>query len=214
MNTVVALTVANIYFQPSLDSTDHTKEWFDDFETRINASRTGSSPIKVKRHRFEDPGSQSQGDLTSGSEGAHGPKKINEHDWLITMDTFADAIKDLPEPHTFLGDLAKRPLPGELTKDVTVALIDDGVDYMHPVIRKNLLPGKSFDSGLGSHDALGAPEPYHESTTGHGTFMAYMIRRVCPAVKIFVYKIDALKRENQSTTFNAKSAADVSNLPF
>jgi len=209
--------LSKIQSQPSLDSARCIKAWFDDFSSRININRSQSSLIITKLHAFGDTvrgphGGHPQG--IEGTQGANRPKTINEHDWLNTMDAFADAIMELPELDTVLDDSEKKTsfekLHEELTKPVTVALIDDGVDYMHPAIRKNLLPGKSFDSGHGSYDVLGTPEPYHVSTNGHGTFMAYMIQRVCPTVKIFVYKIDPLITENQSTTFYAKSAADVS----
>ena len=109
----------------------------------------------------------------------------------------------------FTQTISGTPLPDELKRDVTVALIDDGVTYMHPAVSDKLLCGKSFDSGFGKPDSLGTPEPYYGSTTGHGTFMAYMIQRVCPDVKIFVYRIDVLRRADGSVSFTAKSAADV-----
>lgn len=130
------------------------------------------------------------------------------------MDTFAGAVRRVQEERlqNFPEDyLTCQTLPKELSKDVTVALIDDGVDSMHPAISKNLVGGKSFDSGFGPRDRLGSPAPFHGSETGHGTFMAYMIQRVCPSVKIFVYKLDVRGKDKfgDAVTFTAKNAADV-----
>ena len=179
-------------------------------------SKPDYEQVNVEPHRHYDLYDYAHGVQHPGQD-AHRPqstKKINEHQWLDIMDTFAGAVRKVQGEK--LGDfpdeyLTCSNLPRELSKDVTVALIDDGVDFMHPAISKNLVPGRSFDSGFGFHDGLGSPAPFHGSTTGHGTFMAYMIQRVCPSVKIFVYKIDVLPKDKDgnAVTFTAKSAADV-----
>jgi len=136
---------------------------------------------------------------------------MDVHQWLNIMDTFADGIYKLEELHPDLKDFKTDPkLPDELKKDVTVALIDDGVSYLHMAVADKLASGKSFDSGYGNQEVNGAPEPYYGSTTGHGTYMAYMIGRVCPRVKIFVCKLDVVRKDaGGKATFTAKSAADV-----
>lgn len=174
--------------------------------------------INVEIHRYDklyDPG-HAHGVQNPLGQGVHRPQsgnKIDEHQWLDIMDTFAEAVRRVQEVklNNFPQDYLTHPsLQRELARDVTVALIDDGVDFMHPAISKKLMPGRSFDSGFGFHE-LGSPAPFHGSTTGHGTFMAYMIQRVCPSVKIFVYKIDVLPKDKDgdAVTFTAKSAADV-----
>lgn len=135
------------------------------------------------------------------------------------MDSFAQGIRTLPPPpvssslpplRSLEDCLTLKELPSELKKEVRVALIDDGADLMYKPI-SNILEkkGRSFDMAYDDPDRSGAPRPFHGSTTGHGTCMAYMIGRVCPNVKIFVIKLDVV-RDGPKAGFTAKSAADVS----
>lgn len=135
------------------------------------------------------------------------------------MDSFAQGIQALPpppvsssmtEPMSYEECLAHKDMPDELKKEVRVALIDDGADFMHKPIG-NILEkkGRSFDIGRGGLDHSRGPSPFHGSTTGHGTCMAYTTGRVCPQVKIYVIKLDVI-RGKQKAGFTAKSAAEVS----
>ena len=140
---------------------------------------------------------------------------------LSIIDDFAQGIQSLPpppvssfmpEPMSFEECLNYKDMPDELKKEVRVALIDDGADLMHKPI-SNILEkkGRSFDIAYDDPDHSGGPRPFHGSTTGHGTCMAYMIGRVCPKVKIFVIKLDVIRgSKGQKAGFTAKSAADVS----
>ena len=134
---------------------------------------------------------------------------VDTHRWLTTMDTFAhgiydlDPLKDLPQM-----DPTDSSASSKLPKDVSVVLIDDGVNIMHRAIGNKIEDGISFESGLEHPDQSGR---FGWSTDGHGTFMAYMIGRVCPRVKIFVCKLDVSPGGiGEKPNFTAKSAADVS----
>ncbi|KAL6900453.1 hypothetical protein GGI43DRAFT_383927 [Trichoderma evansii] len=88
---------------------------------------------------------------------------------------------------------------------MTVALIDDGVNFMHEAVAARLDTGRNFPIG-------NASDPFHGSTTGHGSIMAYMIGRVCHTVKIYVCKLDVVRQPGEKASFTAESAADLWNL--
>ncbi|QSZ36419.1 hypothetical protein DSL72_006296 [Monilinia vaccinii-corymbosi] len=131
---------------------------------------------------------------------------------LTVMDSFVKAICKLNTPQKLSpGEQAKpdqgqhylkdKKLPEALRKDVQVALIDDGADFMYKAIADKLNGGRSLDTGKA------APVPFHGLTTGHGTYMAYMIGRVCPHVKIYVCKLNLIRGGSGSASFT-ESAAD------
>ncbi|KAM0296866.1 hypothetical protein ACHAPM_010052 [Fusarium culmorum] len=138
--------------------------------------------------------------------------RISPYQWLSVMDRFANGIASLESLDCFPGEdeYLKHPsLPAELRKDVTVALIDDGVNFMQKSLAENMDGGKSFDREYDDGYRPGPREPFHGSATGHGTCMAYMIRRVCPRVKIFGCRLNVLRGNvDGKASFTAKSAAD------
>lgn len=167
-------------------------------------------PIKVEHRTFESSTGKNPQPKIQGPEKAEASEKIDPNQWLKIMDAFADGIQSLKaQPPGCNGNFEDNNYDKGLKDDVRVALIDDGVDFMDRSLLSSLLDGKCFPDGLNEHEVIGAPDPpFHGSTTGHGTFMASMIRRICPAVKIFVCKIDMI--QGQKANFTAKSAADVS----
>ena len=137
--------------------------------------------------------------------------RINEYQWLNTMDNFAGGISNLISFKKGLpSDFTDLNLPQELRKNVRVALIDDGVDLMHKANESKIEDGKSFEINYEDPDDLDGT--FHYSTTGHGTCMAYMIGRICPNVKIFVCKLDVIRASSSGgkANFTADSAANVS----
>lgn len=197
--------------QSGLESASRTKVNIEDFKTRLRDGRDalGLGGIYVEYHK---PGNL----LKSRPKGRiqtkefDGRRQIDTHRWLTIMDTFSDGISRLGPPPGFPSDyLTHESLPEELRRDVKVALLDDGANFMHRAIAGQLENGRSFDSGYENPDLSGAPGPFHGSTTGHGTYMAYMIGRVCPPVKIFVCKMNVIRQEGgEKARFTAKSAAD------
>lgn len=126
------------------------------------------------------------------------------------MDDFVSGIDNLEFPDRFAEKYQKdESLPLALRQDVTVALIDDGVDLMHKAISGNIGTGRSFGNAFEDQDLSGAPQSFHASATGHGTCMAQMITRICPKVKIFVCKLDFIRQHAGKPSFTAKSAAEV-----
>ncbi len=203
--------------QNGLDSSQRTARNSAEFKERLQEGRTGDKDIakvgSILVHH-DKPGDQIRS-KTKGhlqAKDTEGRAQIDTHRWLNIMDRFADGIFALNPPAGFPPDYLTNPtLPPELRKDVKVALIDDGVNLTHKAIANKIENGRSFDSVYDDPDLRGAPEPFHGSTTGHGTCMAYMIGRVCPNVKIFVCKLNVIRRGGgEKANFTAKSAADAS----
>ncbi|KOS20541.1 Major intracellular serine protease [Escovopsis weberi] len=69
---------------------------------------------------------------------------------------------------------------------VKVALIDDGVDFSGIKTMNRLLGRSFYYEGEGG---TGKTRPYWNSTIGHGTLMARMILRICPAAVIHVIRL-------------------------
>ncbi|KAF1954929.1 hypothetical protein CC80DRAFT_594587 [Byssothecium circinans] len=193
-----------------LDSMKCLEKNFEEFVQRLNNNRAeiGYGSIAVKHHSFDSRISDRYYNARLRNTEASGPsKRIDEHKWLTVMDKFSEAIHQLKRLNWFPQEyLNHKTLPSALKKPITVALIDDGVNFMHEAISENVGQGKSFGNS-DEGEIAGVPQPYHGSTTGHGTLMAYMIRRICPGVKIFVCKLDMKRTESGKEYFTGESAA-------
>lgn len=91
-------------------------------------------------------------------------------------------------------------------RDVTIALIDDGVDKFDIGRSSQILQGKSFDF---HDDRLNPP---YLSAKGHGTVMASIILRVCPMAKIYPIRLKTSSDASGNSTID-RYAARVS-IPF
>jgi len=97
---------------------------------------------------------------------------------------------------------------------VIVAVIDNGIDYTHPLFENSLIAGYDF---IDSDD-----NPTEESGTllGHGTFVSGIIKRVAP--DCMVMPLRAFDGEGYGSSFNVAEAiylaidngADVINMSF
>jgi hypothetical protein len=105
-------------------------------------------------------------------------RNLSAHKWLNCMDAFADEIQNVAVPSTQEADLKK---------EITVALIDDGVNIDIPTIAGKVMGGATFDRGEPDENG---PSPYFHSDTGHGTVMADTICRVCPTAKLYFFKLE------------------------
>ncbi|ROW04705.1 hypothetical protein VMCG_04794 [Cytospora schulzeri] len=92
-------------------------------------------------------------------------------------------------------------VPGHVTDDVVVALIDDGVVSLNEYLAGRVLEGKTFDY----HD--GVVGQYYNSDKGHGTEMAKLILRVCPMAKIYPIRLKTYLSEDGESKIDLKSAA-------
>ncbi|KAL8349788.1 hypothetical protein RB598_005242 [Gaeumannomyces tritici] len=120
------------------------------------------------------------------------------HRWLDCMDKFTDEMQNIkvPEKRTARID------------DITIALIDDGVNLEADSLRGKVMGGDTFDSGFPYENG---PSPYHVSRKGHGTVMADMICRIFPLAKLYILKLEAHESpdptDNHRDLISAQSAA-------
>jgi hypothetical protein len=130
-------------------------------------------------------------DPTGGPVDTTREQTEHRHRWLTCMDEFADFIQNV-----------KSPLP--LREEVTIALIDDGVDINEQSLDAKIIGGRSYcqrDKFLSS--------PHYVSNGGHGTLMATLICRVCPKAQLYVVKLDEHMSEKMKRQISARSAARV-----
>lgn len=107
------------------------------------------------------------------------------------------------------------------TRPVRVALIDDGVKTSYAGLDNNICAGKSWWQLLDANaNQTRMPrrdyfQNYNSSYTGHGTVMAYYIKRVCPKVHFYVAKLDPepqraeIGGRGERITFSLDLAAEV-----
>lgn len=122
----------------------------------------------------------------------------HRHKWLTCMDEFADFIQNVDPP-----------LP--LREEVTIALIDDGVDINEQSLHAKIIGGRSFCQ---RDKFQNLSKPYYVTSGGHGTVMASLICRVCPKAQLYVVKLDEHMSENMKRQITAQSAAKVFPLPL
>ncbi|KAK5992939.1 Intracellular serine protease-like protein [Cladobotryum mycophilum] len=197
--------------QNGLESRTRTERNLTEFKSRLDKTRDAAEPghILINHERLGEPNFAKPMERQSMKDSTR-RNQMDTYRWLSIMDRFADGISSLEPLKEFPADYLTDPsLPHELQRDVEVVLIDDGVNFMHRAVADKIEIGRSFDSGYYDLNQSGTPEPFHGSTTGHGTYMAYMIGRVCPGVKIYVCKLNVMRREGgEKANFTAKSAAD------
>ena len=116
------------------------------------------------------------------------------------MDRFVDFIEDIEPDHTAQAQTQ----PDQ--REVKVCLIDDGVKSHHAGLDENIACGESWARPRVFQDSH---SPYTTSAKGHGTVMAYYIRRLCPGVRLYVAKLDP-HTSPSGFTFTVESAAKVS----
>lgn len=86
---------------------------------------------------------------------------------------------------------------------VKVALIDDGIEPFHDELSLNIAMGESWYERPDEEELF---RGYHQSSIGHGTAMACLIRRVCPGVQLYVAKLDERVTQEPLDSFTAQSA--------
>ncbi|KAK2051142.1 hypothetical protein LY76DRAFT_630636 [Colletotrichum caudatum] len=150
---------------------------------------------------------------------AGGSNPVTEHEWLVCVERFAgcmhqfwketvDTSRDLSNAdsnaNVRLSTAESQNMEAlrNLSKDVVVALIDDGVDCCDSGFSGRVIEGKTFD-----YQDVGVGQ-YYISARGHGTEMARMIWKVCPMVAIYSIRLKThTSPEKRQSTIDAVSAA-------
>lgn len=133
-------------------------------------------------------------------------RSIDPHKWMECMTSFSKRFKQIK---ALRGNNPSLP-------PVEVALIDDGVDIMHPDLndtRDRTFLGQSFDL----HNGGSTPRvpPYWSSPSGHGTLMARLIHKICPSAIIHVIKLQTFWSGNsKKLQIKPDSAVKVRKFPL
>jgi hypothetical protein len=93
--------------------------------------------------------------------------------------------------------------------EIKVALIDDGVRSNYAGLDDNIAAGTNCAAPKPDGSTQRFTQNYNTSLYGHGTVMAYYIRRVCPRVRLYVAKLDG-RQTARGVAFSIESAAAVS----
>jgi len=127
-------------------------------------------------------------------------EREKRHKWLITMDAFANFLANMEINLESSGQKL------ELEEPITVALIDDGVSGLDLSIQSRIVGGRSFCQ-RDLHENLN--ESFYVSSGGHGTAMASLISRVCPAVNLYILKLNDYATESGGRQISCQSATKV-----
>lgn len=161
------------------------------FDNRLNINRCEKTRITVKENSGPESDWRENPMQSLAVRGGAQNIPQTSHKWLESVDRFAEKIQSVKLPSSrFPGD-----------KDIVVAIIDDGFDIWDKTLRNRIINGYSFDNGHRGE--------YRHSTGGHGTLMAQMVVRVCPAAKLYLFKVETFPSETQ-LRIDARSAAQVS----
>ena len=131
----------------------------------------------------------------------------SRQDWLKCMDRFADLVEESRPPQEAAeNQINVVPQPPK----VKVAIIDDGVkssvDNLDDIIERG-------ESLVKQTNPKQRHSPYTTSSRGHGTVMAYYIRRVCPNIRLYIAKLDP-QPVTSRVTFTIESATEVMHISF
>ncbi|KAI0399127.1 hypothetical protein F4802DRAFT_603297 [Xylaria palmicola] len=126
---------------------------------------------------------------------------IQPHRWLKSVDSFVTNLELLDAA----GADGKRE-----DSVIKVALIDDGVDANLEIFK-----GIIHSKGWPPEEPTSEQYPFYHSSSGHGTAMAKLIKRICPRVQLHVAKLgqwtDKVTEDNLKDVSTAENAAEAVN---
>ncbi|KAL1855204.1 hypothetical protein Daus18300_011205 [Diaporthe australafricana] len=199
------LETVTVEVHQGLESAKTIDRYIADFKKDLK-SMFRKRPIDIHCKRMPGSGRHGAGGgLVAPKRKGESEHGYREQEWLKCMDDFAD----------FMQYFTKVPSENR-TK---VAIIDDGVKTSYEQLNNNVGCGWQQPAVI-KFDKSGKELPrqreflrdYNSSYTGHGTAIAWYIRRVCPDVELHIAKLqpDGVRTGdtgNLQVTFSTESAS-------
>ncbi|KAI1325407.1 hypothetical protein F5Y16DRAFT_377936 [Xylariaceae sp. FL0255] len=196
------LELIHLHWQDGLESSDRTRRNIDKFKERM---KSGSRSIHVDDFRLGGDRSD-----ISPKEPDTVPDPYERHRWIKCMEDYATFLRSAEAAvETDDGSPDGQLQPISLIKHrITVAIIDDGIDYNDPMVRSRVTGGRSFCSRDTQQNLNGS---YYVSRGGHGTAMAKLICKICPNADLFILRLDEFMSPSGQRQITAKSAVKAVN---
>lgn len=186
-----------------LETAEKAKANIDTFQKSLQG-HDGRPEVEI--HGLEEVVSKRSLGLTWRNAGTKN-QQPREHAWIKSMDSFGQILQGAVK-NSFIKIPGMEEL--ESSYPVKVALIDDGVDL------NELDHGPAFGVSFSPGENDGE-NPWYHSSSGHGTFIASQIYRLCPMAELYVFKMKDVQSQGteQGLSITARSAAQVSDpAPF
>lgn len=182
LQTLEELKVIRLFVQRGPDDESEQNEKTGDFKSRVEKWKRRSN-LQSPRVVIADDETQLRRGGKGNEPGAH--FKFPKHPWIITAGKFGDELATM-----YMG----RESIKKADHYIKVALLDDGVDPTYDQIGVNLHYAGWTPTNSGG--AGGGAQSFYASTHQHGTKMAWLIRRVCPFVTVYVAKLSVTGGED------------------
>ncbi|KAI9771958.1 MAG: hypothetical protein M1839_002591 [Geoglossum umbratile] len=174
------LSEVHLFIRRRFESQTRTQAYLEGFIERMAVN---CPKVRVHTRIQEDTGH------ADGQSWFPGLDKVETNAWLENMDKFAKFVVNLPP------EVVPR-------RDVKVAVIDDGIDKLQGGFGDSISDGVSFYTPPGTFDT----KPYYFSSSGHGTLMAKLIRRICPKAQLYIARLEEGQTTGQPTAESAAKA--------
>ncbi|KAK3940099.1 hypothetical protein QBC46DRAFT_385990 [Diplogelasinospora grovesii] len=174
-----------LYYRKGLESQARLETYLQTFQNRIERVKQENTGLpKIRVEKQEDPEGKSflSGFKSAGSD-------LMDNAWFSDMEAVLACVRRMEPPR----------------KQLSIAIIDDGIDASLGIFDDKIAWGASFCSQLGLEDSVA---PYFVSSGHHGTLMGALILRLCPGAKLYIAKLDERYSSNGGRHITAKSAAE------
>ncbi|RWA04337.1 hypothetical protein EKO27_g10771 [Xylaria grammica] len=192
LRTLEKLRKVNLYIQRGADVEEEQDESVKAFKLRVE-NWPGPNKPQIE---FRTDNKQFGGDGSGGGPTTN--LSLKKHEWIEIASKFAEKL------YSSHFEKASRDKPRQYVK---IALLDDGVDptYNHNGTNLHYAGWPTVELGGQEED----PRSFYNSTNQHGSKMAWLIRKVCPFVTIYVAKLDVKGHSDlNSRSFSLRQATE------